>query len=395
MSTLNPTLLRVGATGRIDDRGYTVRCRVVLSVRIKGELYYWNEYLLDDGSGDLVTLCYEEDETGCVWRLFSELAPLRALSAREAAGKRVGDQVDLGRGPLRVTLVNRSRVVHIEGNPPEWLTLGDEADFFNAEANGRMLVVSWTGEEVEYYYGGTLPRRHVAEAFGLPYLRTSRPSASSGFGSGSSSSSGVYAWLGWLWLIGIVGAVAAVFVFSRNDSYQVSDPPTKQSAPANELPVAARGDLPGAGEFRIEGRSLVEIGELGARFDRHEYSLRLGGGEAAILIDAVAPGLKSWLLLRPIAPPGAWTPATLAALRVGQPLRWGGQDFPVARIQGSRLLSLSGEPGDLPEIGEQRYGLIARQPGEWLLARWSATDLKVYRGRELSETEVSRVFVER
>ena len=32
---------------------------------------------------------------------------------------------------------------------------------------------------------------------------------------------------------------------------------------------------------------------------------------------------------------------------------------------------------------------------EWLIARWSTTELKVYRGRELTEREVREAFVER
>lgn len=395
MSTLNPTFLRVGMTGPIDNRTCTVRCRVVLSVRVKGELYYWNEYLLDDGSGEFVTLCYEEDETGCVWRLFSELNPLRALSAGEAAGKKVGDQVDLGRGPLRVTLVNRSRVVHVEGNAPDWLAVGDEADFFNAEANGHMLVVSWTGEEVEYYYGGTISRRRVAETFGLPQLREgSRPSSPYGGGTASSVSNS-YGWIGWLVVIGIVGVAAGIVFIANRDPSPPPAPPAKIAAPEYELLVASQGALPGLESFRIAGRSLVEVGELGARFERHEYALRLPDGDRALLIDVAVKGTSSWLLLRPIPAPSAWTPAGLASMRVGQPLKWGLHPFPVARIQGCRLLSRSGEATDLANVGEQRYGLIAREPGEWLVARWSATELKVYRGRQLSEREVRAAFVER
>jgi hypothetical protein len=395
MSTLNPTFLRVGMKGPIDNRTYTVRCRVVLSVRIKGELYYWNEYLLDDGSGEFVTLCYEQDEAGCVWRLFSELSPLRALSAREAASKKVGDQVDLGRGPLRVTLVDRSRVVYIEGNAPDWLTVGDEADFFNAEANGHMLVVSWTDEEVEYYYGGTISSRRVADTFGLPQLRDVGRSSSSYGGGTSSSGSNAYGRMGWLAVIGIVGIAAGIVFLANRDPRPRPEPPAKIAAPEYTLPVASQGALPGLESFRITGSALVEVGEVGARFDRHEYVLRLPGGDQALLVDVAAKGMPLWLLLRPIPTPSAWSPAGLASMRAGQPLQWGGKKFPVSRIQGCRLLASSGEAADLANVGEQRYGLIAREPGEWLVARWSTTELKVYRGRELTEREVREAFVER
>ena len=377
--------------GLIDGRDHVVRCRAVLSVRIKGETYFWNEYILDDGSGCFATLSYEEDDTGCVWRLFSELTPLRALSAREAAEKREGDKVNLGRGPLRVTLVDRSRVIFVEGDPPEWLVVGDEADFFNAEASGHMLVVSWTGEEVEYYYGGTIPGRKVAETFGLPHLRE-RPRPASGFSASGAGYSGGRTWAPWLVLVAVVGVTLAALFLSPGRSEARPAPPAKQAASGLVLPIAVSGIFPTLGSARIAGRATVEVGEPGARMDRHEYALRSPNGFDALLIDAAGPGLAEWLLLSREPAPTAWTPVKLAALRAGQPLDWGGQGFRVARVQASRLLDRAGEFPGFSKTGEQRCGLIAREGDEWLFLRWSETELAFYRGRSISEREAKQAL---
>jgi hypothetical protein len=46
--------------------------------------------------------------------------------------------------------------------------VGSEAHYFNAEAANLLFVVSWTGDDVEFYEGQNLPRGDVERAFGLP-----------------------------------------------------------------------------------------------------------------------------------------------------------------------------------------------------------------------------------
>jgi hypothetical protein len=66
-----------------------------------------------------------------------------------------------------VTLVQRSRVYYIEAEAPEGENVDSIANFFNAEAGDVMQVVSWTGDEVEYYNGILLSPRAVQQAFNL------------------------------------------------------------------------------------------------------------------------------------------------------------------------------------------------------------------------------------
>src|SRR5260370_40802875 len=93
--------------------------------------------------------------------------PTRGLSAEDAAAKRVGGTMDLDGTRVRVTLVRQSRIYHVEGTAPEGEAVGCLADYFNAEAGNEMFVVSWTGSEIEFYRGRTIPKSEVASAFQL------------------------------------------------------------------------------------------------------------------------------------------------------------------------------------------------------------------------------------
>ena len=48
------------------------------------------------------------------------------------------------------------------------MSVGDVAQYFNAEAGGKMWVVSWSGDEVECYRGMQLHPGAVAQALRLP-----------------------------------------------------------------------------------------------------------------------------------------------------------------------------------------------------------------------------------
>ena len=167
MSFANPTPIRIGMTGAFDGRQYRVAGRVVLGMEEDGETYYWNEFNLVSDDGESATLVFEETERGGEWRLFTLFEPEFVMTAEDAATKRVGDQLNLDGHDVRVTLVDETRVYHIEGEAPEGVELGDVAHYFNAEAGSRMVVVSWTGEEVEYYRGVTVAPAMTAKLASL------------------------------------------------------------------------------------------------------------------------------------------------------------------------------------------------------------------------------------
>src|ERR1019366_6319516 len=110
------------------------------------------------------------------------------ITAEDAASKHVGDLLNLDGADVHVTLVEQSRVYNVAGKAPEGVTVGAYANYFNAEGDDRMDVVSWTGQEVECYHGVNLPWSDVAAAFNIQLPVFSSMLQSTG---GLSDSSGV------------------------------------------------------------------------------------------------------------------------------------------------------------------------------------------------------------
>ena len=108
--------------------------------------------------------------------------------SREVVEK-VGDRVNLDGVSAEVTVVDQTRVYEIEGKAPDWVSVGDVAQYFNAEAGGKMWVVSWSGDEVEYYRGMQLHPGAVAQALRLPE-DSFRPAAGGGLVRSGSSGGG-------------------------------------------------------------------------------------------------------------------------------------------------------------------------------------------------------------
>ena len=81
--------------------------------------------------------------------------------------KSIGDRLTIDYTSVCVSLVDESRIYFIEGKAPEGMEVGDVAHYFNAESGNTMIVVSWTGDEVEYFRGINLKRDAVTQAFGI------------------------------------------------------------------------------------------------------------------------------------------------------------------------------------------------------------------------------------
>src|SRR5664279_5261746 len=174
MSYANPTPIRIGMTGKLSGTQYRVVGRVVLGEQEEGGTYYWNEFNLESDGGEVATLVYEETERGGEWRLFHLFEPACPMTAKDAATKREGDPLDLEGMHMFVRLVSKSRVYHIEGKAPEGVEVGEEAHYFNAVTGNNMIVVSWTGEEAEFYRGLDLSRTTVSSAFNVRIVDFSR-----------------------------------------------------------------------------------------------------------------------------------------------------------------------------------------------------------------------------
>lgn len=395
MSLANPTSLRVGQRGAFQGWQVTITGRVVLSVEIEGETYYWNEYILTGDNGASGTLVYEEGEDGPEWKLFRMFEPAAPLTAREAARLRVGDTVNLTGTPLAVTLVDESVVRLIEGTPPEGVERGDIAHYFNADTGRSMLVVSWTGDEIEFYEGHDLPEELVMKGFGLT---SAQPERSSPPASGSKKNSGCLVIL----LLGVIALIAA-FLFSalkprapRTSSANPALPPPR---PIIQLALGASGTLEERA-YSIAAIAAVTIGRREGSREDTEYLLRTATGDTALLTRGLIGGTHTWHLFTPMPPETVAPPLdafSAAALPPNARVNVAERGYQVAELLHAKAGAQQGGEVAAATWPAVQYGWLARghEAGEaedWLLARWTETGLHFHRGHSVPEAEVRAAF---
>jgi hypothetical protein len=394
MSFENPTHLRVGMHGNFAGKDYRILGRVVMGETEGGETYYWNEFNLEAGDGGYADLVYEETERGGEWRLFTMFVPEYPMTAADAATKRVGDRINLTGEDVRITLRSTSQVYYIEGKAPEGVEVGDVANYFNAQAGNDMQVVSWTGEDVEYYNGVTIPQSVVAVAFQMP-----RASDASRFSISGSS------WLGGneehydrgakMFLKAALVIFFFIIVFGQHFScsmdYQ-SAPVIKVYAGAPPLTVGATGKLPG-GNFHITTHAVVEIAEQGARFERHEYQLTNDDGQTALLVCGLKPDDKDWRLFEPLSALPLSRPQEYAAKKVGDIVNIEGVTATVRELFLSTVQKVDGAPSVDWHTGDVRFGFEAQAEHEFLLVCWNNAAVSVQRGTSIPAKEAAAAFV--
>lgn len=400
MSFQNPTPIQVGAWGTFNGARYRVAGRVVLGCDVDGERYYWNEFRLVGEGGDEATLVHEVGERGVEWRMFVLFEPEYPLSATEAASKRVGDHLNLEGTDARITLVDESRVYYIEGEAPEGVELGDGAHYFNARLGKDMIVVSWTGDEVEYYRGKDISSGLVATAFGLraqDFNQRLQSSDSSGlFGSADFTSSSFGAGSDLVSkrvLQGILAVLLIAMVFVGATTCRPARrpaPAAKVSAPPAPLSYGNEGVVEEK-RWRIRAQAVVEISMVGLRIEQHEYHLTDVDGNRALLVCGMKPGDKDWFWFTPLSPLEAPTPAQAAALRVGETINVDGWIGPITDLFQALNRQVS---SDLPEVreGGLEFGFVARSGSFLVLARWDANHISFYRGATVIPVEIKKAF---
>jgi hypothetical protein len=388
MNFPNPTPLRVGMVGTFSGKRYRVAGRVVMGMEENGQTYYWNEFNLENLEGESSTLAYEETESGGQWRMFILFEPQYPMTAEDAAAKGVGDTLDFGEGPYRVTLVDESRVYQIEGVPPEGVELGDVARYFNAETGAKMIVVSWTGDEVEYYTGADLSPETVMSAFNL---RPPPPEGAASFlSSGETTATAAPAVV----KLVVVFLVVVILFASYSSSCHLTirrAGVTRSGAPDSPLRTGMAGNLDGR-NFRIQEHALVEIAQVGRRYDRHEYGLADENGNPALLVLGWKPGAKDWLLFTPVQPPEPLTPAQAAAVRWGQTVNLDGIAATVDDLAQSTVRQVDGAGPLSNQVGQVSYSFSGRAGDVRLLVRWSDGRISFYRGKALPPATVITAF---
>ena len=384
MSFVNPTPIQLGMTGTFSGTQYRVVGRVVMGVMQGGEIYYWNEFNLEPEAGEPLTLVYERTEKGGEWRLFTLFEPEYPITAEDAASKRVGDLINLDGNDVRVTLVEQSRVYHVVGKAPDGETVGAYANYFNAESGDRMDVVSWTGQEVECYHGVTVPGSEVAAAFNiqLSLFRSVLRNAE-----GRPESSPLAVWL----VTVLVGVIALVGGYSYLRPQRRPAAVIVTKAPSAPLQVGSAGRLKGV-QFRIESHAVVEVAQVGRRFERHEYSLAGGDGEKALLVCGSSPGAKDWVLFNPLQPANPLTPRQAGGVRWGQTLNVDDLATKVGSLFQSTPRLVEGVETESVPRGSVLYCLSGTSDHSQVLVRWDANRIEFYQGQALPECEVLAAF---
>jgi hypothetical protein len=384
LSYSNPTPIRIGMTGNLAGTQYRVVGRVVLGEGEEGGTYYWNEFNLESDAGEVATLVYEQTERGGEWRLFHRFEPACPMTAADAATKREGDPLDLEGMHMFVRLVSQSRVYHIEGKAPEGEEVRDVAHYFNAVTGNNMIVVSWTGEEVEFYRGLDLSPTTVSSAFNVRLADFSRLFRAP---DGRSRFPGLVAGL-----VGVLILVAFVIPFGRSFApSRRAAAIVRTGAPASHLAVGKTGKLGGT-QFQIQSHLLVEVAVVGRRFDRHEYLLSDDEGAKALLVRGSKPGAGDWWLFKPLQPLTPLTPQQAAAVRWGQSVNIDGLVAKVSELFQSTIRQVdSPEASDL-NTGDVFFGFTGQSEYAQLLVRWNANYINFFEGAALSEKEVVAAF---
>lgn len=376
MSFANPTPIRLGMTGTLAGKRYRVAGRIVLGMDDDGETYYWNEFNLESEEDESATLVYEETERGGEWRLFTMFEPEYPMTAADAATKRVGDQLNLVGCDVRVTLVDESRVYHIEGVAPEGVEVGDIAHYFNAETSNRMLVVSWTGDEVEYYRGVTISAGAVSAAFGVRAAGLASGFLSKGAADPRASGSGKALKFVGVFLFAVILFAAFMALGPKLRRTAIA----KTSAPAAPLKVGAAGRLEGK-TWRVTGHALVEIDQVGRAFERHEYQLADDNDKFALLVCGLKPRENTWVLFTPLQPPNAWTPQRAATLQVGQTVELDGYVASVGELFQCVVRQAENFTWADAASGNIQFGFTAQSGPIPMLIRWDAREIRFFHGK--------------
>lgn len=390
MSFANPTPIQIGMWGTFNGVRYRVAGRIVLGCDVDGQRYYWNEFHLVSQSGEEATLVHEEGENGIEWRMFVLFEPEYPLTAADAATKRVGDYLNLEGTAVRITLVDESRVYLIEGEAPEGVDRGDVANYFNAKSGRDMIVVSWTGDEIEYYRGRDLTGGMVASSFDLhgtefshfidPFRNVSALSDSSEITSKRM-------------LQGILGVLLVALFFVGNMTCRTSRRTkiiTKAPAAAAPFPFGATALLEGK-TWLVRAHVIVEIGQTGQLFDRHEYHLTDADGNAAWLVCGMQPDDKDWIWFIPLDPVNPPTPTQAAALKSGDTINVDGWIGPVTELFQAINRQISSDLSEVRE-GEMQFGFTVRSGTTLIQTRWDAHRIVFLRGTAMSATAVKNAF---
>ena len=393
----NPTALRLGMSGTLAGKRYNVTGRAVMGMDADGERYYWNEFNLANDEDDSATLVFEETESGGEWKLFIAVEPEVTMTAAEASTKNIGDRLTIDYTSVTVSLVDESRIYFIEGKAPEGMEVGDVAHYFNAESGNTMIVVSWTGDEVEYFRGINLKRDAVTHAFGIKEYSAANLSQAASLLAGDKSSftSGLSSALPKLFpaLIGIFIAFVFILKMPSCNILPTSRSTKRISAPKSALKPGDTGKLANA-NWLVRSRAIVQISEVGLKYERHEFDLTSDDGSQAMLIHGMSPGADDWFYFTPLTPIEPMTPAKAAEVRVGETVNVDGVIVPIGHLFQSLTARKDFAPDATPvnSSSDMMFGYSGESGITTLVVRWDSRSVQFLKGKRLTNREIADAF---
>jgi len=375
MSFANPTQIRLGMEGTFFSKKYRVIGRAVLSTFDFGRVYYWHEFYLETSGGSLATLVFENNDDGPMWRWFTMFEPRKPLTADEAAMKVTTDSVTIDDDTFEITRVNRSRVCYIAGRTQQGVRVGSVAHYFNARSGSQLLVVSWTGQEVEFYEGLNVSVQMVMSGFGFSGPRRFYFAALSGRSLWSYRAP-------ILATLSCVAVIAGVIWWSDRSSpkpIQLTPPPKAA------LMVGESGSLEGI-RYRITGDTVEEIDQVDRRFDRQEYDLMADAyGQQAELVQEQG----QWLLCVPFTPQESLAPAAAGAIQTGQPVVIDGHPCTVTALFRDRI---NGAPEAAFPAATTLYGFTATNGSRKFTVEWDATNVLYQETTKVPQSSILAAF---
>ncbi len=367
MNTNNPTELRIGMSGPLFDRTYTIRGRVVLSTDIGGERYYWHEFFLKADSGEEATLVFEETDGGPTWKYFEYLEPQKPLSVIDASRITEGDRIKIDDFSGVVDFVGSSTVRAIDGEAPEGIERDDYSQFFNASGKNT-LVVSWANGEVEHYIGQTITRKIVRDAFGheLP-AKTKSSSRREQIASAAGSDSSPTSWLNYA----IIAVVAIIFLAqllpscSSESKFQNRLPPTTQLDPAKTISLQNRPQ-------RIVSTAIIEYATSSFTRQGRLYELVDDNGIHSQLLQGIENDPQKWTLLDGLTNSAVTerTPKQFGALKYQASFDLNGQRHRIIELFRLRVTRCEAGTPDAFYLGKIRYGFISENEKGRTLFDW-------------------------
>jgi len=300
------------------------------------------------------------------------------------------DRLNLEGTDVRVTLVETSRIYYIEGQAPPGEEVGSEASYFNAERGDKMLVVSWTGEEVEYYRGRTITSRAVRQAFNLdtdPGGVTASP-----FNPLKLAGGGGNSWAPALTNLLVIGIILfVVMLFFKGVFLRPGTGITRIGAPPVSLQIGSTGTLAGE-DYHITGHVQLALAEVNVRMEYHEYYLRDRQGNEAVLLAGWLPHDPDWVLFTPLHPQSPLTPNQAGAVRLGEVVDVAGLVVPVDELFTTTVEAAEFNGPSETSISETFYGFAGERNQEILLASWNETGITFWQGQKLLARTVVAAF---